>query len=150
MLQRACKKISVKFLILILLSSAMDTDDLDFWRLVGFIGGWFFSFTTWLILFIFEDVTFVLVIYVISSRRSSITLSICTTSFTLFFYFANFVNCWLLSNLMRCIAIDTKVLRRSSFLFRNFVEFRTFTWTATFTFTRVASEQCSSDIAFLF
>ena len=77
--------------------------------------GWFSIFITWLISFIFEDVTFVLVKCVLSSGCAWITLSVCI-SFALLFGFANFVNWRLLSDWMGLGVMDIQVSRRSSFL----------------------------------
>ena len=94
------------WIFLIMLSPTLNIDGLGFWRLVGFwygggglslslSGGWFALFITWLISFIFEDVTSSLVKCVVSSGCCWITLSICI-SFGLLFRFANFVSWQLL------------------------------------------------------
>ena len=62
----------------------------------------------------FEDVTSVLVILVVSSECAWIALSICT-SFTLLFYFTNFVSWRLLSDWMEFEVVDIQVLRRYLF-----------------------------------
>ena len=85
---------------------------------------------------------------VVSSGSAWITLSICI-SFTLLFCFDNFVNWHSLSSWIGFEVVNILVSQRSSFFFRNVVEFRTFTWT-TFAFTGVLSEQCSNDIFFSF
>ena len=110
---------------LIMLSPTMNTDVLKFLGLVGFwdVGGSLSLslyedrlslFITWLILFIFENVTSVLVKCVVSSRCARMTLSICI-SFTLLFCFSNFVNWRWFSEWMAFEAVHIQVSWRSSF-----------------------------------
>ena len=96
-------------------------------------GGWLSLFITWLISFIFKDVTSALVKCVVLSGCAWKTLSI-FWSFALLFWFANFVNWRLLSDYY---GIWSNGYTSIATFFRNFVEFRTFTWTATFAFTEL-------------
>ena len=124
MLQRTCKKVSIDFR-----KKAIPNDEHWCFRFLGLIGFWdgggglsfylsggrFSLFIVWHILFIFEDVTPVLVKCVVSSGCARMTLSTCT-SFTLLFCFANFVNWRLLSDWMGFEVGDIQVSRRSSFI----------------------------------
>ena len=154
MLQGICKKISIDFL-----NHAIPSEEhqcFRFWGVSWILRWWwwfifsltvgqFSLFITWLISFIFEDVTSVLIKCVFSSGCAWTTLSICI-SFTLLFCFANFVNWRSLSDWMGFEVVHIQVSRGSSFFFRNVVEFQTFTLAATFAFTRVSSGQRSNDI----
>ena len=141
---------------LIMLSQTMNTDVLDFGGLAGFwdsVDGLSFSlsvpqfslFITWLISFIFEDVTSVLVKCVFSSGCTWITLSICI-SFTLLFCFANFVNWHSLTDWIGFEVMGIQVLRRS--FFQESCQVSDFHMDCYFAFTGVSSEQCSNDIVF--
>ena len=124
MLQRTCNEISIDFL-----NHAIPNDDhwcfIDFWRLVVFwdgggglslslSGGRLSLFITSIILFIFDDVTSLLVKCVVSSGCAWIILSICI-SFTLLFSLANFVNWGSLSDRTEFEVVDIQGSRRSSF-----------------------------------
>ena len=107
-----------------MLSPTINSDVLDFGGYLGFEmvvviylflyqGGRFSLFIIWLISFIFEDVTPVLVKCVVSSGSVSITLSI-YISFTLLFCFANFVNWRSLSGWMGFEVVDVQVSQPTS------------------------------------
>ena len=78
-------------------------------------GSLFSLFITRLMLFIFEDVNYVLVKRFVLFGCTWITLSICI-SFILLFCFANFVNWPSLLDWMRFEAVDIQVPRNSFFL----------------------------------
>ena len=107
---------------LIMLSSIMNTDCSDFWSFVGFEIGSGLSFfmrmsiivMTWLISFIFEDVTSVLTKCIVSSGYTWKTLSICI-SFALLFCFANFLDWQFLFYWIRFGVMDIEVSWHSSF-----------------------------------
>ena len=119
---------------LIILSPRINTDVLDFVGLVRFwdVGGGLFislsgcpfaSLVTWLMSFIFEDVTSVLVKCVLSSGCAWITLSICV-SFTLPFCLANFVICRSVFDSVGFEVVDIQVLQRSSYFSEMLPSFR--------------------------
>ena len=125
---------------LITLSQTMNTNGLDFWGLVGFemLVRWFVSFFIRGSIFFIHYMAHLVHIwgcnFCIGQMRYYIwiTLSIC---FALLFSFGNFVNWWLSSDWMGFGYTMNNAIhnyRNVLHFVRNFVDFRTFTWTTSF------------------